>query len=367
MTGAAAARTLAEAGARVAVIDAHEHVGGNCYDVCDAHGVLVHPYGPHIFHTSRQEVVDFLSPFTLWRPYEHRVVALIQNRLVPLPFNLTSIAMLFGGAAGQQLVQRLVEVFGYGAHVPILQLRTAVHSEFADLAAFVYAQVFEGYTRKQWGLPPDGIDAAITGRVPVRVSHDDRYFTDSFQCMPAHGFTPMFTSLLQHENITLHTGTTFADVGSSIRWKQCIYTGPVDEFFAGCHGWLPYRSLDVVFEHYAQEQHLPVGVVNCPAVTVPFTRISEYRHLTGQRSVTGMEPLGTTVSLEYPRAHEVGKTLPYYPVLTEASMALLRTYQAQAHRETPRIVFAGRLGAFTYINMDDAVLAGLAAARHCMV
>lgn len=367
MTGATAARILAEAGARVAVIDARAHVGGNCYDVEDAHGVLIHPYGPHIFHTSRQEVVDFLSPFTPWRSYEHRVVALIQNRLVPLPFNLTSIAMLFGGAAGQQLVRRLLEVFGYGAHVPILQLRTSVHSEFADLAAFVYAQVFEGYTRKQWALPPDGIDPAITGRVPVRVSYDDRYFTDSFQCMPAHGFTHMFTALLQHENITLHTGMAFADVGNSIRWKQCIYTGPVDEFFAGCHGWLPYRSLDFAFEHYAQEQHLPVGVVNYPDITVPFTRISEYRHLTGQSGADAMEPLGTTVSLEYPCAHERGKTLPYYPVLTEASTALLHRYQAQAHRETPHIVFAGRLGAFTYINMDEAVLAGLAAARHCMV
>ncbi|MEG2173131.1 MAG: UDP-galactopyranose mutase, partial [Desulfovibrionaceae bacterium] len=361
MTGASAARWLAESGARVLVIDAREHAGGNCYDVLDAHGLRIHLYGPHIFHTSRPEVVDFLSRFTPWRPYEHRVVGLIDNRLVPLPINLTSIAMLFPGAAGQGLVTRLVETFGYGAKVPILALRASPYEELADLAAYVYARVFEGYTRKQWGLSPEDIDPAITGRVPVRVSYDDRYFTDSFQCMPAQGFSPLFSAMLQHKNITLRTGTAFATVGN-VQWKQCIYTGPMDEYWGACHGCLPYRSLDFVFEHYAQEQHLPVGVVNYPHFEVPFTRISEYRHLTGQQS-QGDKALGTTVSLEYPRAHEAGATIPYYPIRTEASVDILHRYQLTAQREAPNIVFAGRLGAFAYLNMDEAVLAGLAAAR----
>lgn len=367
MTGACAARCLAEAGARVLVIDSREHVGGNCHDTEDAHGVLIHPYGPHIFHSSQREVVDFLSRFTAWRRYEHRVVGLVDNRLVPLPFNLTSIAMLFGGAAGQKLLHRLQEFFGYGAQVPILQLRSSPHADFADLAAFVYEKVFLGYTRKQWGLPPDGIDPAITGRVPLRVSHDDRYFTDTFQCMPEHGFSPMFARLLQHENIALQLGTAYAEVqNTGLQWKHCVYTGPVDEFFAACHGALPYRSLDFVFEHYEQARHQPVGVVNYPDFSVPFTRISEYRHLTGQGlSATGTG--GTTISLEYAKAHQAGVSVPYYPVLTEYSADLVQKYQATAREEVPKVLFAGRLGAFRYLNMDDAVLAGLTAARQLLV
>lgn len=362
MTGATAARTLAEAGARVLVVDARDHVGGNCYDAPDEHGVLIHRYGPHIFHTSRQDVVDFLSRFTTWRPYEHRVVGIIDNRLVPLPFNLTSLTMLMAGAKGTELATRLIDLFGYGAQVPILELRK--HATFVDVADFVYAKVFEGYTRKQWGISPEDIDPAITARVPVRISHDDRYFTDSFQCMPAAGFTPLFTAMLQHENITLHTGTPFAHVGAAA-WKQCVYTGPVDEFFALCHGNLPYRSLDFVFEHYAQERHQPVAVVNYPDITVPFTRISEYRQLTGQ-SAEAAKTLGTTVSLEYARPHVAGQTIPYYPVLTTQSAAQLASYQATAAQKCPHIHFAGRLGAFKYLNMDDAVLAGFTAAQQVL-
>lgn len=363
MTGATAARCLAEAGARVLVVDARHHVGGNCYDAPDEHGVLIHRYGPHIFHTSRQEVVDFLSRFTAWRPYEHRVVGMIRHRLVPLPFTLTSLSMLMPGATGQDLSARLIEVFGYGAQVPILTLRQ--HAAFVDIADMVYADVFEGYTRKQWGIPPEGIDPAITARVPVRISHDDRYFTDTFQCMPTDGFAPLFTAMLTHDNIILRTGTSFADLGSAVEWKHCVYTGPVDEFFATCHGNLPYRSLDFVFEHYAQERHQPVAVVNYPDINVPFTRISEYRQLTGQDSPVGSS-LGTTVSLEYARPHVAGQTIPYYPVLTTGSAAQLAAYQATARQHYPHIHFAGRLGAFKYLNMDEAVLAGFAAAQEVL-
>lgn len=362
MTGATAARRLAESGARVLLIDAHDHVAGHCYDRYDAHGLLVHQYGPHIFHTVRQDVADFLSRFTTWRPYEHRVVGLIDNRLVPLPINLTAIEMLFPGSGGRRISARLQEIFGLGAQVPILELRISPHAEFVELAAFVYEKVFEGYTRKQWGLPPDGIDPAITGRVPVRVSYDDRYFTDSFQRMPEQGYTAMIAKIVQHENIDLHLGTPFVELPTDLHWKRCIYTGPVDEFFAGCHGWLPYRNLEFTFEHYAQELHQPVGVVNYPDFAVPFTRITEFRHLTGQQA-QGTKKLGTSVCLEYSRAHVPGVTTPYYPVLTTASSALLQSYQATAWRERPHILFTGRLGGFKYINMDEAVLAGFAAAQ----
>lgn len=366
MTGAVAARCLAESGAKVLVIDARGHTGGNCHDMPDNNGVLIHPYGPHIFHTSRQDVVDFLSRFTTWRPYEHRVVALVNNRFVPLPFNLTSVELCFPGAAGQKLTKLLIDVFGYGAQVPILQLRHAPQPELAELAAFVYENIFVGYTRKQWGLPPDCIDPAITGRVPVRISHDDRYFQDSFQHMPAKGYHALFTALLDHCHIQVRTNTAFSDLDAETSWKHCVYTGPLDEYFTGEQGWLPYRSLDFVFEHYQQHRHQPVAVVNYPDFSVPFTRISEYRILTGQNSSQAdlqSGGLGTSVSLEYPCPHVPGQTIPYYPVLTQDSTALLKRYQARARAEAPNIVFAGRLGAFRYMNMDEAVAAAFAAVQ----
>ena len=368
MTGAVAARHLAEAGRSVLVIDQRHHVGGNCFDSPDKHGVLIHPYGPHIFHTSRQEVVDFLSAFTTWRPYEHRVCALIQNRLVPLPFNLTSLRLCFDADKAQKLEKALRATFGQGGHIPILELRKTGRADLAELADFIYAHVFAGYTQKQWGLPPDALDPAITGRVPVRVHDDDRYFTDSFQHMPAQGFTPLFERMLSHPRIALRLNTAYASLGDGHgrplgqddTWQHCVYTGPLDEFFQRRLGTLPYRSLDFCFEHYAQERHLPVGVLNYPDASVPWTRISEYKTLTGQ------EVAGTTVSLEYSLAHEPGRTIPYYPVLTAESTALLRAYEGLAATEAPTTHFAGRLGSFRYYNMDDAVLAGLATAQRVL-
>lgn len=363
MTGAVAAARLAEAGAEVLVIDQREHAGGNCRDAYDAHGVLVHPYGPHIFHTSRPQAAKYLSAFTQWRPYEHRVCGLIRHRLVPLPFNLTSLAMCFPPAEASALEKSLVRRFGENAQIPILELRAAGCADLAELADFIYENVFLGYTMKQWGLAPDAIDPAVTGRTPVRVNHDDRYFTDSFQQMPKDGFTAMFANMLRSPRITLRTGLPYEAVGDAagrpcadVRWKHCIHTGPVDEFFGLRLGALPYRSLRFDFAHYAQDRHLPVGVLNYPDAGVPWTRISDYKHLTGQRVS------GAGVSIEYALPHEPGRTIPYYPVLTPESGALLRAYADLAAAEAPDVIFAGRLGAFRYYNMDDAVLAGMDAA-----
>lgn len=367
MTGAVAAAQLAAAGARVLVIDQRPHVGGNCFDAPDEHGICIHPYGPHIFHTSRQEVADFLSAYTAWRPYTHRVCALIRHRLVPLPFNLTSLRMCFTTREAAALETALVQTFGAGAQIPILELRGTGRQDLTELADFIYEHVFLGYTQKQWGLSPDAIDPAITGRVPVRVNHDDRYFTDTFQHMPLEGFTPFFERMLAHERITVHTETPYDHVGDAHgtplgehRWKCCIHTGPLDEFFQCRLGALPYRSLRFDFAHYAQPRHLPVGVLNYPDATIPWTRIAEYKTLTGQ------EAAGTSVSVEYALPHEPGRTIPYYPVLTETSSAQLHEYTALAAEEAPGVIFAGRLGAFRYYNMDDAVLAGMDAASRAL-
>lgn len=374
MTGAVAAAQLVAVGARVLVIDQRNHVGGNCYDVLDDHGICIHPYGPHIFHTSKAEVVEFLSAYTAWRPYEHRVCALINSRIVPLPFNLTSLRLCFSASEAQALERALLEAFGTNAQIPILELRRTGRRDLTELADFIYEHVFEGYTQKQWGLAPDAIDPAITGRVPVRVNHDDRYFTDAFQHMPLEGFTPLFERLLDHERITVRTNTPYAELGdahghplhspSAERWKCCIHTGPLDEFFHGALGALPYRSLRFDFDYYAQPRHLPVGVLNYPDVRIPWTRIAEYKTLTGQDALPELR--GTSVSVEYALPHKPGRTIPYYPVLTEHSATLLHAYEELAVTEAPGVIFAGRLGAFRYYNMDDAVLAGMEAATQAL-
>lgn len=358
MTGATAARALADVGLRVLVLEERDHTGGNCRDAPDAHGLYVHPYGPHIFHTSKREVVDFLSRFTVWRPYEHRVTALVRNRIIPLPFNLTCLGMCFSARDARRMEEALIRRCGEGGKIPILELRGAKDACLRDLADFVYEEVFAGYTQKQWGLAPTEIDPAVTARVPVRVSRDDRYFEDDFQCMPRDGFALMFDKMLDHPGISLCLKVSLAEGEKEFSdIRAHIYTGTIDGYFRHRLGALPYRSLDFDFQHYAQPRHLPSAVLNYPNARIPWTRIAEYKQLTGQESGQ------TTVSLEYPRAHEPGRTIPYYPVFTEDAAKLYAEYKALARAEAPDTIFAGRLGAFRYLNMDDAVLAGLEAAR----
>ena len=358
MTGATAARVLAEAGLRVFVAEERDHAGGNCHDRPDEHGIVVHPYGPHIFHTSRQAVAAFLSQFTRWRAYEHRVTALVRDRIIPLPFNLTSLAMCFPAREARRMEDALVARHGREGQVPILDLLRARDACLRDLARFVYEEVFLGYTQKQWGCAPTELDPGVTARVPVRVSHDDRYFQDSFQHMPDKGFARMFDTMLDHPGITLRLGTPAKEAGATAR--AVIHTGTLDGYF-GCRlGVLPYRSLDFEFRHYAQSRHLPAAVLNYPSAAVPWTRITEYKQLTGQ------DHPRTSVSVEYPRPHEPGRTLPYYPVCTDDAACLYAAYRELAAREAPEVIFAGRLGAFRYLNMDDAALAGMEAARQVL-
>ena len=357
LTGATLAERLArQGGARVLVVDARPHVAGNAFDELDAHGVLVHRYGPHAFHTNSARVWHYLSRFTEWHPYEHRVCAALDAYLVPLPFNLDALAQCFGPAA-RHLEARLLARYPGQEHVPVLRLLDDDDADVQRVAQFVYERIFLGYTQKQWGRRPEELDPSVTARVPVRLSRDDRYFQDRFQATPRAGFTALVARMLDHPNITVQTGCAFGDIGSAFRWKRMVYTGQVDAYFESCHGPLPYRSLHFDFKHYANQDaptvlRQKVAQVNHPEAPA-VTRVTEFRHMTGQPGP------GTTLSVETPVAYTSGVNEPYYPVPHPDSRALYARYAADAAREAPQVVFAGRLGEYRYYNMDQAVARAL--------
>jgi UDP-galactopyranose mutase len=355
-TGAIVAERLAtQCDAKVLVIDRRDHIAGNAFDKRSDEGVLCHRYGPHIFHTNAEEVVTYLSRFTEWRPYEHRVVGMVDGRLFPIPFNLTSLAILFPPAEARRLTALLCDAYGIETHVPILKMRSAESEELRKLAEFIYANVFYGYTTKQWGLTPEELSPSVTARVPVRVSYDDRYFRDAFQQMPRDGYTVMFDRILAHPNITLSLATSYDDVKDE-GFERVVYTGAIDAFFDFALGELPYRSLRFDFQTYRQERHQPVASINYPT-SHAFTRITEMGHLTGEWSDV------TTVAIEYPLAHQHGVTEPYYPIPRDENQALHSRYVALAKKEAPNIVFAGRLGDYNYYNMDQAAAGALSLFR----
>ncbi len=343
-TGAVLAQQLASrAGKRVLIIDRRPHVAGNAYDRHDEDGVLFHQYGPHIFHTNAEAVFDYLSGFTQWRPYEHRVVAMINGRATPVPFNLTSLQICFDKAKADRLAARLVQTYGMDVKVPILKMRQAADPEIQELAAFIYDSVFLNYTTKQWGLTPEELSPAVTGRVPVHISYDDRYFQDAFQFMPLEGYSPLISRILATDGVTVATSEDYFALGADVRYDRMVFTGPIDEFFGFELGPLPYRSLTFEFRSIDQNRHQPCGTVNYPN-EMAFTRITEQRHLTGQAGRR------TVLTLEYPHAHEPGRTEPY-----DENQALYRRYMLKAKADAPHVIFAGRLGDYQYYNMDQAV------------
>ncbi len=348
-SGAVIAERLASAGRRVLVVDRREHIGGNAHDHPDEHGVLVHRYGPHIFHTNSARVWRYLSRFTDWRPYEHKVLAEIEGRLVPVPFNLNSLHALFPAVRAARLEQLLCATFGYGARVPILKLRETRSTELRELADYVYHQVFLGYTTKMWGLPPEDLSPAVTARVPVAVSHDDRYFQDTYQAMPAAGYTALFSRLLDQPGITVRTGVDFFTERHRITARRIIYTGPVDAWFDYRYGPLPYRSLRFEHAHRADcDRHQATGTVNFPDLR-PETRTTEFKYLTGQPHS------GTSLVTEYPRAEGP----PYYPIPHPDCEAVYQRYKQRVTRE-PKVLFLGRLATYRYYNMDQVIAAALA-------
>lgn len=330
---------------RVLLLDRRDHIGGNAYDHLDEAGILVHRYGPHIFHTNAARIVDYLSRFTEWRPYEHRVLAEVDGQRVPIPINLTTLNSLFGLSMDEAEAQ----AFLAQRAEPVASIQTSEDVVINQIGRELYQKFFRGYTRKQWGLDPSQLDRSVTSRVPTRTDADDRYFTDRFQVMPLHGYTRMFERMLDLPNIDVLLGTDFKAVRDRVSYRHLVYCGPVDEYFDYCFGRLPYRSLR--FEHTTleQEQFQPVAVVNYPDEAVPYTRITEYKHLTGQVH------RHTSITREYPCADGD----PYYPVPRPENAELYKRYKALAD-ETPGVTFLGRLGTYKYYNMDQVVGQALA-------
>ncbi|WP_301590366.1 UDP-galactopyranose mutase [Sabulicella glaciei] len=346
--GAVMAERIASAGHRVLVVDRRDHIAGNAYDHQDAAGILIHKYGPHIFHTNSDEVLAYLSRFTQWRPYEHRVLAEVEGQLLPMPINRTTLSRLFevdlpDDAAAEAFLKSLAE--------PVGEVKTAKDFVISAVGRRLYELFFEGYTRKQWGLDPSQLDRSVTARVPTRTSADDRYFTDKHQCMPLHGYTRMFENMLDHRNITVMTGVDFREVPRA-NFGHLVYTGPVDAYFDHRYGRLPYRSLRFEHETVGQEWALPVGTVNQPSADVPFTRTTEFKHLTGQSHRM------SSLCREFP----MSEGDPYYPIPNPENAALYKRYEALADAEKG-VTFLGRLGTYRYMNMDQVVGQALATAR----
>ena len=369
--GAVTARQLAEAGRRVLVLERRDHIGGNAYDRLDQAGVLIHQYGPHIFHTNDRQVYDYLSRFTPWLDYPHKVVANLPDgkggRLeYPVPFNLNSLEIAFGPEEGGRLGEKLIAAYGPEKKVTILELRQNPDPEIAALAGYVYEHVFVHYTMKQWGTTPEQIDPNTTARVPVFLSRDCRYFQDAYQGMPLHGYTKLFEAMLDHPGIQVRLNTDARDLldlsGPNIRFEgeafdgPVVYTGAVDELFGCLFGRLPYRTLDFRFETHPVDLWQSHGTVNY-TVDEPYTRITEFKHMTGQTL-----PGATTIVKEYSRAYTgAPEETPYYAIINPENNALYERYAALAARH-PQLHLLGRLAEYKYYNMDAIVARALALA-----
>ena len=336
----------------VLVVEQRDHIGGNAYDHYDDNGILVHRYGPHLFHTNSEKVWRYLSQFTEWHPYEHRVLAQVDGKKVPVPFNLNSLYAVFAPGHASKLEELLRKHYGFGSKVPILKLRREASGELHSLAEYIYEKIFYGYNLKQWGLTPEELGPGVTGRVPVNVSRDNRYFQDRFQAIPKHGYTRMLQRMANHPNIKILINTAYREIAGEVKFDGMIYTGLIDEFFDYVFGELPYRSLRFEFEYHAVAKYQEVAQVNYPDEQ-PYTRISEYKHITGQRAH------GTTVSIEYPLAYRREQNLPYYPVPREENRKRYNLYLSEAESLDQRVVFAGRLADYKYYNMDQAVARAL--------
>ena len=347
--GSVLAERMASAGKRVFLCDRRPHIAGNTYDFVNEAGILVHKYGPHIFHTNSDEIFAYLSRFTRWRPYQHRVLASVGDKLLPIPINRTTLNTLYGldlsdDEAAAQFLRNRAE--------PVNEIRTSRDVVVSQVGTHLYRTFFEGYTRKQWGLDPSDLDKSVTARVPTRTSTDDRYFLDTYQAMPADGFTRLFENMLDHPRIDVETNVDYCDLGRERLAPRTIFTGPIDAFFEQRFGPLPYRSLEFRHETLDMEHFQPVAVVNYPSESVPYTRITEYKHLTGQ--------VHSKTSISYEFAHSDGE--PYYPVPRPENQLLYKKYEALA-REQADVIFVGRLGTYKYYNMDQVVGQALATFR----
>ncbi|MGO9387443.1 MAG: UDP-galactopyranose mutase [Methanobacterium sp.] len=345
---------------KVLLIEKRDHVGGNCYDYYDENGILVHKYGPHIFHTDMKHVWEYLSQFTEWFNYQHKVLGCINNKMVPLPFNLNSLHVLFSKDLADDLERKLIDEFGWNAKIPIMELNKVKDKDLKFLADFIYEKVFLNYTKKQWGMKPEDLDPLVTGRVPILTSKDDNYFNDKYQGLPKFGYNKMFQNMLSNRKINVRLGIDYKEIinidynenglmlfGEDFQ-GELIYTGRIDEFFNYYLGELPYRSLNFVFENLNQNHYQNVGVVNYPNEH-EFTRITEFKHLTGQISDS------TTITKEYPRELISENCIPYYPIPKKEGSEIYQKYKMRSIKFN-NLILVGRLAEYKYYDMDQVVV-----------
>ncbi|WP_028950479.1 UDP-galactopyranose mutase [Sulfurihydrogenibium subterraneum] len=344
---------------KVLIIEKRNHIGGNCYDYKNKDGIIIHKYGPHLFHTNYKEVFDYLSNFTDWNIYHHRVLAFIDGKKVPIPFNLNSLYLTFPESLAKRIEEKLLKKYPYNSKVPILDLKKENDKDLRFLADYIYQKVFLNYTVKQWGLKPEDIDPEVTARVPVFIGKDDRYFSDKYQAIPTEGYTKIFERMLNHSNIKLMLNTDFKEVisidfeskkiyffGQEFKGKL-IFTGMIDELFNFKYGYLPYRSLDLRFETVEKEWFQEVATVNYPN-DYDFTRITEFKHIHPASTEK------TTILKEYSKQYIPNKDIPYYPVFTKENQKLYNRYKEEAEK-FENIILVGRLAEYRYYDMDDVI------------
>lgn len=345
-----AERLASQADKKILIIDKRDHIAGNAYDYFNNDGILVHKYGPHIFHTNSKEVFEYLGQFTDWRPYEHKVLGSVDGQLVPIPINLNTINTLYG----LNLSSSEVESFFESKAEKVDRVKTSEDVVVSKVGRELYEKFFRGYTRKMWELDPSELDASVTARVPTRTNRDDRYFTDTYQAMPLYGYTEMFRKMLTHPNIKIMLNTDYKEIIEFIPHKNLIFTGPIDEYFDYCYGKLPYRSLEFKFETIDSEFFQPTGTVNYPNEQL-YTRITDFKYLTGQKHPK------TAIVYEFPRAEGD----PYYPVPRPENAELYKRYQ-QLASSMSNTYFVGRLATYKYYNMDQVVAQALTTFKKIM-
>ena len=338
-----AERIASQLNKKVLLIDKRNHIGGNCYDFKDGNGILIHKYGPHIFHTSNKKVWDYLSQFTEWDIYFHKVLAVLEGKKVPVPFNLNSIKAIFPDKFSSLIEEKLMNKYGYGIKIPILKLMENEDADLKFLANYIYKNIFLGYTVKQWGLKPEELDYSVTSRIPVFISKDDRYFQDTYQVIPKEGYSNIFNNMLKHKNIEILLNEDYKNVKNSVSFDKMIFTGPIDYSF----GELPYRSLSFKFDSYKTEYFQETAQVNYPN-NFDFTRITEFKHFY-QFNKNDL----TIIGYEFPEEFIKGKNEPYYPIPKKENDDLFKKYYDESVKLEGKVWFVGRLAEYKYYNMDQ--------------
>lgn len=354
ITGITLAERFASSGNKVLIVEKRNHIGGNCYDFKNKYEILIHKYGPHIFHTNHKEVWDYLSKFTEWIPYQHKVLGFIDRKFVPIPFNSNTLYALLPKQA-ELLEKKLISCFGQDKKIPILDLKRTKDKDLKFLADFIYQKIYLNYTQKQWGKKPEKIDPLVTARVPILINRDDRYFQDKYQGIPKEGYAKMFEKMLKNKNIEIKLKTDYKNIKNKLNFDLMFYTGPIDEFFDFKYGKLDYRCVNIKFKILNKENYQPVAVVNYPDLKYKFTRITEFKKLTQQKHKK------TTIGIEYPS----NKGFMAWPVLNDKNKRIFRKYWREAEKlKKENIYFVGRLAEYKYYNMDDAVKSSLNIVKH---